>query len=173
MGAGPPLGPVAFNVNEDERGTGRELYANHMIGRMWEIDNSEKWSWALENQFQFPATNKVNFLSDAHWTHNTKGFPLDCIPEVIRGQCASLLADIPIIGIEVTSGDTSGRGDDFVFVHNTIGTNDTSWSAVIGARSSNVGGREWAKGCLMARASAAVDLHEHLVHMPTPFRERR
>src|SRR5581483_5560900 len=86
-------------------------------------------------------------------TSQPNGFPFTCFN---ASECAGRTRDERSIGVAVDSGDIESTGDDFLFVHADNSAAPTATlRAVLSTENSHV--EEFAKGCLMARASTARD----------------
>ena len=81
-------------------------------------------------------------------TANTHGWPFTCMYE----NCSTRPADQPTLGVRVASGDISGHSDDLLF--DEARHAPAQIEARLFVPGSSV--QEWAKGCLMARATASA-----------------
>ena len=145
---------VFFNMDFANVASAPAVRAAGLVGRVYYgglrggLDERSTWDVAKTSMANLLATDQVNSES-APWarTHTTTGWPFTCF----AGCDPKNVEAGRTIGIKVDSGDMTGAYDDFYFARERQSNGVTAWSTLITTASSNVD--EWAKGCLMARAS--------------------
>lgn len=145
---------VFLNMSFDERARAKDVRARGLVGRIYKgglpggLDTGPDFADARAAGAQHLASDKVNAEADGFaTTASALGFPLqcdDCGPP--RVETASL------IGLRAESGDIEGAADSFYFAgEDDASTAPVTWTAFVSVPSSHA--EEFAKGCLMARAS--------------------
>jgi hypothetical protein len=139
---------IIFNLEGENNIISNYIHENNFVSRRYVINDAAGFASALSNHVHQVATNKANFHKDT-WskTHNAAGWPFTCM----NANCDLKFEDEDIIGVNVNSDDIWGKSDHFVFLNQDQGAAQTRWVTAINEASSHV--QEWAKGCLMARAS--------------------
>ncbi|MGK5091689.1 Ca2+-dependent phosphoinositide-specific phospholipase C [Deltaproteobacteria bacterium TL4] len=144
-----------FNANKDENyPLIKATYEANLVSRVYYADGSSLFSKIIMNHGHHLANNAVNYHEDTYSsTHNAKGFPFQCMDPVNCPISKNHEESTNIIGIEVDSGDIWNDKDSFLFLYNqNDDLKETNWTAFVSTVNSHVD--HWAKGCLMARASA-------------------
>ncbi|MGC4079475.1 MAG: Ca2+-dependent phosphoinositide-specific phospholipase C [Rubrivivax sp.] len=145
---------VFFNMSGGESARAADVKARKLVGRIYKggldggLDSASDFAAARTAGAQLLATDRVNAVADT-WstTASPTGFPFACAGcEPPHAEPASLVT------LRATSGDTWDAADNFYFAYEQA-TGETTLSAFASVPSSHV--EEWAKGCLMARASDA------------------
>jgi hypothetical protein len=147
---------VFVNMPFAERARAGDARSRGLVARIYKgglpggLDNASDFSGARAAGAQHLATDKVNADEDLFaTTASPLGFPLacdDCAPP--RREVASL------IGMRAQSGDIFDDRDSFYFASEVdASASPVAWSAFVSVPSSHV--EEFAKACLMARASDA------------------
>ena len=131
----------------------REVTDAGYVGRVWLVNNETDWARAAVAHAHHIATDKINHHVD-QWaiTHEITGWPFQCLEpcEFWGGEPDLMLA------VEVFTGDIWGTSDSFWFFYKDDQPGRIlSWTGFVSTANSHI--EEWAKGCLMARASTAAD----------------
>ncbi len=131
-------------------GTVAEL--GHVV-RVWGNDDEASWDAAIAVGAHHVATDKVSYHEDP-WaiTHDADGWPFRCL------DACTPIGPEPgaVIGVDVDSGDIWAQADAAWFLHDERADDpDGEWTALVSTANSHV--EPFAKGCLVARASLAVD----------------
>lgn len=155
----PSQGDAVFvNLAWDERAQAVEAGSLGLVTRMYKggvpggLDSKDDFDGAIAAGALHAATDKANAEVDG-WssTHDVRGFPFRC--QGCEGHVEPGTA--AIIGLRATSGDLEGNADSgfFAFVDpNANAANGADdFRALVSVPSSHV--QEFAKGCLVARAS--------------------
>jgi len=146
---------IFFNLDEDHRSLGTDVFQAGFVSRTWGLDSQSSWDEAVRLQIHHLATNEVNAGTDP-WarTDNAQGYPFQGIEVELESNLAEPGS---IYGIEVTSGDIWGEADSFYFAYDQLasGEIDGRRETFVASPGSHV--QEWAKGALLARASLAAD----------------
>ncbi|MCG8423805.1 MAG: Ca2+-dependent phosphoinositide-specific phospholipase C [Proteobacteria bacterium] len=158
---------IFLNQGDANNPLSRYIHAQRLVSRRYVVDTQNDFNSALSGLVHHVATNKVNFHRDS-WskTHNSAGWPFKCIT-----SCGTSAEEEVVIGIQVNSEDIWDRGDHFHFLHQTMGTLNGRWSAAVNSASSHID--QWAKGCVMARASTASDSPYFAVCRPADNKKLR
>jgi hypothetical protein len=150
---------IFFNMNAEYSTNAPAVHAAGLLGRVYEggmtggLDDKMAWSRARALRSHYLATDRVNAEEDA-WatTRSSWGTPFSCF-----GGCppARDQASARPIELVVNSEDIDGSRDSFYMVEAQDAAPDATFTAAIGTASSHI--EPWAKGCLMARATADAD----------------
>ncbi|MBM4360878.1 MAG: hypothetical protein FJ096_22470 [Deltaproteobacteria bacterium] len=146
-------GAVFANMSYALRDNAVLALAAGLVSRVWSANDAGAWDALVAAKTNLLATDKVNVEQDP-WarTHAMGGWPFACM----TGECDPPASEIaPVVRLEVRSGDIWGKSDDFFFVSKKVDPAERSVRGFVSVASSHVD--EWAKGCLMARASLAAD----------------
>ncbi len=149
-----PERAVAIRANPDFR--------NHIL-RSGQADDASTFASYQAAGFNLINTDQVSIL-DTPWadTANALGYPF-CPRGLVGSACTGAAATAgrrevgTLLDVRAASGDLDNTDDGFVFralAHPLVGQPTQSYIAYISSPS-NRGIHGWAKGCLMARASAA------------------
>ncbi|MBW2526202.1 MAG: hypothetical protein JRI23_18625 [Deltaproteobacteria bacterium] len=143
---------VFLNLPSSQTSESLDVSLAGLVSRVWDLNTSSDWGAAFNARTHVLATDKVNFHQDP-WavTHDDRGWPFDCIATC--GTQPEEPADI--FGVSVDSDDIWDGADSFVFLHSSFGAGDATWSGYVSTVNSHVD--DFAKGCLMARASLDAD----------------
>ncbi len=161
---------VFFNMQSGSASVASSVHLANFVGRVWGLNSSSSWSSAANANAHHLATDKINYHQDS-WavTHNGFGWPFHCLE---GWPCASNQEPVNVLGVEVNSGDIWSSSDSFLFAHETnSAVTTTSWTASVSTPNSHV--EEWAKACLMVRASTASNARYFAVCRPADNQKLR
>lgn len=146
-------GVVFANMSYEERANASLAHSAGLVSRVWSANDAGAWDELILAKTNLLATDKVNAAKDP-WarTHSSKGYPFACM-----GDCVLPLEEsAQLLTVSVRSGDIWGKADGFYFLSRKLDVATArSHRGFVSVVSSHV--EPWAKGCLMARASLAVD----------------
>lgn len=144
---------VFANMSYALRSNALQAFAAGLVSRVWSANDAAAWDSLVSVKTHLLATDKVNAEVDP-WarTHSIGGWPFACI----EGSCDVPPSEaMPIVRVDIRSGDIWGKADGFYFLSRPFDTKARTWRAFVSVASSHV--EEWAKGCIMARASLDAD----------------
>ncbi len=154
MGEWP--GTAFFNESVEGLSNAAEIAAAGGIVRVYGLDDEAAWQDGLAADVHHFGTDMVNGEQDP-WaaTHDEDGWPFAC-----RAAAASCVPAGPepaaIVGIDVDSGDAWSTADDaWLATIDRSADPDGTWTGFVSTENSWV--EEFAKGCLVARASTDAD----------------
>jgi hypothetical protein len=154
-----------FNEGTEGLANAAEIAAAGGIVRVYGLDDEAAWNDGLAADVHHFGTDMVNGEQDP-WsvTHDEDGWPFACRsgPEG-RGDDEGEPACVPsgpepgaIVGIDVDSGDAWSTADDaWLATIDRTDDPDGTWTGFVSTENSWV--EEFAKGCLVARASVDAD----------------
>ncbi|MEM9101344.1 MAG: Ca2+-dependent phosphoinositide-specific phospholipase C [Pseudomonadota bacterium] len=143
---------IFFNTDSNSQSLTQYIFQEGFVSRRYVLNDANGFNAALNGQTHHIATNKVNIFQDS-WskTHNNQGWPFRCV----NRACEQNESSENIIGITVNSEDIWGNNDHFIFLQKNKETHNGRWTTAIHVTSSHVD--EWAKACMMARASLSMN----------------
>lgn len=141
---------AVFNFSADDVALAAQFVDAGYVARVWDCNDQDRWAAAFDAGAQHVATDKVSADADP-WarTHDAQGWPFAC-----KAACEMDVPapEIPVIGMDVDSGDVWANADSAWFVHDDRSdAADGTWRAFVSTPNSHV--EPFAKACLMARAS--------------------
>jgi hypothetical protein len=149
-----PSHVIFYNTDRRHVGLAAEVRARGLVSRSYYIDSREAWRAARAARCHHIATDKVNSAENP-WsrTSGSSGWPF----ESLQGETPEACEPGHICGVWSDTGDIWRERDSFYFHYRACTANEADGTYQFLVSSPNSEVEDWAKACIMARASLAQD----------------
>lgn len=149
-----PSHVLFYNMDRGHVGLAADVRAHGLVARAYYIDTREAWRAARAAHCHHIATDKVNSAEDP-WsrTAGSGGWPF----ESLNGETPEACEEGEVCGVWSQTGDIWRERDSFYFHYRTCAPEeaDRVYEFLVSSPNSEV--EDWAKACVMARASLSQD----------------
>jgi hypothetical protein len=149
-----PSHVLFYNMEARRVGLARAVHARGLVSRAYYVDSKKMWSAARAASCHHIATDRVNSAEDG-WsrTSGDAGWPF----EALAGEEAEASEPGDVCGVWSLTGDIWSDRDSFYFHYVERHAHDADHTYDFCVSSPNSGVADWAKACVMARASLRQD----------------